>query len=211
MYVAIISYECCKSRLEDVAHVPYVAIVFRGMLQAYVLHVSDVLEVCFIYVFRMCVASVFIWMLHVFHTYVACVLFRCCVWLQWFSSVFMCFFKCFRSMFQVFQLPIDVYCNCFFYVSKIDWVLHLSSPSSSTLSRCVLLPVSVGHPYDDAAGSFRIWGFVLLPLLSLRPCRPCVEHGNGVQHTGVQRRRPSRRPGASTTFFSPDTTHGYIY
>jgi hypothetical protein len=38
--------------------------------------------------FRMHVAIVFIWMLHMFHTYVACVLFGCCVWLQWFSSVF---------------------------------------------------------------------------------------------------------------------------
>jgi len=28
------------------------------------------------------VAIMFIWMLHMFHTYVACVLFGCCVWLQ---------------------------------------------------------------------------------------------------------------------------------
>jgi hypothetical protein len=57
------------------------------MLQAYVLSVSDVLEVYFISVFQTHVASVFIWMLHMFYTYVACVLFDVCVWLQWFSSV----------------------------------------------------------------------------------------------------------------------------
>jgi hypothetical protein len=45
-------------------------------------------------------------MLHMFHTYVACVLFGCCVWLQWFLSVFQgCFssvsetcFKCFNCL-----------------------------------------------------------------------------------------------------------------
>jgi hypothetical protein len=36
-----------------------------------------------------------------FHTYVACVLSECCICLQMFSSVFTCFFKCFRSMLQV--------------------------------------------------------------------------------------------------------------
>jgi hypothetical protein len=92
-------YICCKC--------------FRGMLQVYVSSVSDVLDVCFIYVFWTHVASVFIWMLHMFHTYIACVLFGCCVWLQWFSSVFqMFFFKCFRSIFRVFQLPSDICCNC---------------------------------------------------------------------------------------------------
>jgi hypothetical protein len=49
MYVIIVSYGCCKSRSGDVA---YVASVCFG--------VSNVSEVCFICVFRMHVASVFI-------------------------------------------------------------------------------------------------------------------------------------------------------
>jgi hypothetical protein len=36
-----------------------------------------------------------------------------CVCLQWFSSVFRCFFcKCFKSMFQVFHLSLDICSNC---------------------------------------------------------------------------------------------------
>jgi hypothetical protein len=69
----------------------------------YVSSVSGVSEVCFICVFQTHVASVFIWMLHMFHTYVACVLFDVCVWLQWFSSVFQVFFSivseaCFKCL-----------------------------------------------------------------------------------------------------------------
>jgi len=46
------------------------------------------------------VAIVFIWMLHMFHTYVACVLLRCCVWVaMFFKCVSGVFFKCFISMF----------------------------------------------------------------------------------------------------------------
>jgi hypothetical protein len=52
---------------------------FRGMLQVYVSSVLNVSEVYLICVFRMHVASVFTWMLHMFHTYVACVLFGYCV------------------------------------------------------------------------------------------------------------------------------------
>jgi hypothetical protein len=40
--------------------------------------------------------SVFIWMLHIFHTYVACVLFGCCVFQVCFSSVSEACFKCFN-------------------------------------------------------------------------------------------------------------------
>jgi hypothetical protein len=59
--------------------------------------------------FHMYVANVFIWMLHMFHTYVASVLCRYCVCLQWFSSVCQVFqiclllyvagvaFECFKS------------------------------------------------------------------------------------------------------------------
>jgi hypothetical protein len=61
-------------------------------------------------VFQMYVASVFIWMLYMFHTYIANVLSGCCICVsmvfQVFSGVFACVsavcFKCFKRMFQVF-------------------------------------------------------------------------------------------------------------
>jgi hypothetical protein len=39
-----------------------------------------------------------------FHTYIATILSGCCICLQWFSRVFMCFCKCFTRLLQVFQL-----------------------------------------------------------------------------------------------------------
>ena len=67
-----------------------------------IVYVAMVVHVCcknlssmFHLFFHMYVASVFIWMLHMFHTYVACVLLICCVCLQWFSSVSDACFKCF--------------------------------------------------------------------------------------------------------------------
>jgi hypothetical protein len=70
------------------------------------------------------------------------------------------FFKCVSCVFfQVFQkykcfnCLSDVYCNCLYLdVSKVHRVLHLSSPPSTASS----LPEPAGHPYDAAAGSFRI-------------------------------------------------------
>jgi hypothetical protein len=47
-------------------------------------------------------------MLHMFHTNVARVLSYGCNGFQVFSCVF---FKCFRSIFQVFYLPSDICCN----------------------------------------------------------------------------------------------------
>jgi hypothetical protein len=60
-----------------------------------------------------------------FHTYVASVLYGCCICLQWFSRVF----KCFASV-------ADTCCKCFSYfvrmlqvfyldVSKVDRILHI--------------------------------------------------------------------------------------
>jgi hypothetical protein len=98
-----------------------------------VAYVARVVHVCckrlfpmFHLFFQMYVASVFIWMLYTFHTYIASVLSRCCVCLQWFSSVSGVFFKCFqthissvssffRRMLQVLHLD----------VSKVDRVLHI--------------------------------------------------------------------------------------
>jgi hypothetical protein len=52
--------------------------------------------------FQTYVASVFIWMLHMFRAYVASVLSKCCVCLQLFRVFFLCFCKYFGRMFQVF-------------------------------------------------------------------------------------------------------------
>jgi len=83
-------------------------------LQPYVLSVSDVPEVCFIGVFRMQVASVFIWMLHMFHTYVACVLFGCLCMVAMVLKCFSCVF------FQVLQKYVSSVSTAFIlYVATI--------------------------------------------------------------------------------------------
>jgi hypothetical protein len=79
------------------------------------------------HLFQVYVASVFIWMLQMFHTYVTSVLSRCCicfamtfqVFLHVFqthiSSVFICLLSVFRHMLQMFHLD----------VSKVDQMLHI--------------------------------------------------------------------------------------
>ena len=107
---------CCKSRSWDVAHVAYVAIVFRACCNS-MFRVFQMFQIYVLSVFiQMHVAIVFIWMLHMLHVFYSDI----CVWLQWFSSVFQgCFSSVFRSMFQVFQLPSDVCCNrCFWMFQK---------------------------------------------------------------------------------------------
>jgi hypothetical protein len=71
----------------DVAKVD-LDVAYTCILQAYVSSVLGISDVC---------CKCFIWMLQVFPLDVACVL-------QWFSSVFRCFRKCFRRLFQVFHL-----------------------------------------------------------------------------------------------------------
>ena len=126
----------CPVQQGDVALKAYVTSVcfnclryFRGMLHVFymdvskmdrdVAHVTMVAHVCCKRLFKMFhlffqtyVVSVFIWMLHMFYTYVVSVLSACCVCLQWFSSVFRCFCKCFRRMFQVLHLSSFVCCKC---------------------------------------------------------------------------------------------------
>jgi hypothetical protein len=55
------------------------------------------------------------------------VLFRCCICFLVVSSVFRCFCKCFRCMFQV--LSVFRHMSQVFYlnISRVDWVLHLPS------------------------------------------------------------------------------------
>jgi capsule polysaccharide modification protein KpsS len=67
-YVAIISYECCKSRS-----------VMLHILQVFQRHVASVLEMLFkmFHLSQTYVASVLIWMLYMFYTYVARICFNC--------------------------------------------------------------------------------------------------------------------------------------
>jgi hypothetical protein len=71
------------------------------MVQAYVPNVSF---------FQMYVASVFIWMLHMFHTFVVSVLSGYYIS---FIMVLKCSCKCFRCIFQVFNLSWDILSGCF--------------------------------------------------------------------------------------------------
>ena len=85
----------------DIAHVAMVVHVCCKLL---LVNVSSV--------FSTHVTSVFIWMLHIFHTYDANVLSGCCEYLQWFQVFFRCFCKCFGCMFQIidtnFGIPKNV-------------------------------------------------------------------------------------------------------
>jgi hypothetical protein len=90
-------------------------------------------------------------MLHMFQTYVACVLFGCCVWLQWVSSAFKVFSEHVSSVSTVFRRMLQL---LYLDILKVDQVLHLSSPLSAASS----LPALARHPYDAVAGSFQIEG-----------------------------------------------------
>jgi hypothetical protein len=168
---------CCKRIFERFRCFRYMLQVFQMDVTKVVPNVADVSMVvhyvakvcyqCFIYVFRTYVVSVFIWMLHMFYTYVATFLSRCCVCLQWFSSVFRCFF-------QVFQKPVSSVSYAFrrmlqllhLDVLNADRLLYLSSSPSIALSRCVLLLMLAGHPYDAVSRSFPIGGAVPSPLIA---------------------------------------------
>ena len=91
------------------------------------------------------------------------------------SGVFSSVSTAFRHMLQLLYLD----------VSKIDRVLHLSSPSAAS-SRCVLLPTSVGHAYDAAAGPSELEA--LHPSHSCRsgPAGPTCSARNGVRRAGIR-------------------------
>jgi hypothetical protein len=103
---------------------------FRRMLQVW-------LSGCCI-CFHTYVASVLSGCCICFHTYVVSVLSGCCVFFQWFLSVFMRFCKCFRYMFQVFYLPLDISnaaYRCFKSISVLH-MLQLDPPSLATNCSC---------------------------------------------------------------------------
>ena len=157
---------------------------FRGMLQTYVSSVLDVPDVCFICVFWTHVTSVFFWMLHMLHTYVACVLFGCCVWLQWVSSVSEACFKCLNCLHT--------------YVATVVFGCFKSRSGVASLLRTFYCIVSVCPPSGASRASIRCYGCVLPnrrrrapPLLSLGRRGPCVEHAK----QSASCKRPSGRPG----------------
>jgi hypothetical protein len=136
------------------------------MLQAYVSIVLDVSEVCFrgllqidwdvacckglLPMFHLCfqtyVASVFIWMLHIFHTYVTYVLSGCCICLHWFQVFSGVYFQAFQN--HVSSVSSAFRCTLLLLhldVLKIDRVLHLSPLPSAASPQCLLLPALVGH------------------------------------------------------------------
>jgi len=77
---------------------------------------------------------VFIWMLPMFHAYVAIILSGCCVCVAMVFEVFHVFFKCFRRMFQTYV--VSVVSECF---KSRSGVVSLSSPF------CCLALVSSPH------------------------------------------------------------------
>jgi hypothetical protein len=103
--------------------------------------------------FRTYVASVFIWVLHMFHTYIACILSGYCVCLQWFSSVFQIFLR-------VFQKHVSNISSNFFCMLQ---VLHLNvlkvdrtSPTDLYLSSVDHISGNVSHLHGGmAAGKSR--------------------------------------------------------
>jgi hypothetical protein len=105
VHVLSVSCGCCKSRsgccicCNDCTHILQVPVLM------------------FLLFFQTYVVSVFIWMLHMFCTYVASILSECCIYLQLFFKCFPCvfasvsdacfeYFNYFVRMLQVFHLDI---------------------------------------------------------------------------------------------------------
>ena len=125
------------------------------MLQWLYTYITSLCSQRFICFFQMYVTSVFIWILYMFHTYVASVLSGCCV-------CFTMVFKCFQVFLQVFQIHVSSISSAFrrmlqvlyLNVSKVDRVLHL--PSRLLLSRLGVL----------SSSQYRLGIRHLLPLFS---------------------------------------------
>jgi hypothetical protein len=99
-HVVNVCFECFRGILQmfqmDVAKVDQDVAYVTMIVHVYCKGLLPMFHLCFLDICYKCV-----------------VLYGCCIWLQWFSSVFRCFFfKCFKNMFQVFHLPSDVCCNC---------------------------------------------------------------------------------------------------
>jgi hypothetical protein len=106
-----------------------------------VAYIAIVIHVCCKRLFQMFhlfsnyVASIFLDVAYVPHKCVASVLSRCCIYLQWLSSIFQVFqicyksFSCFGRILQVFRLD----------VAKVDmglYMLQWNPPATATCSSC---------------------------------------------------------------------------
>ena len=154
--------------------------------------------------------QVFIWVLHMFHTYVASVLSGCCV-------CFTMVFKCFQVFLQVFQMHVSSASSVFrrmlqvlhLNISKVDRVLHL--PSRLLLPRLGVL----------SSSQYRLGIRHLLPLFSKlvifavarAPHRRAKRHEKMTASAGVQTPRPSGRPSASKAYTQgePSNTSFFPY
>jgi hypothetical protein len=119
------------------------------------------------YVVQMYVASVFIWILHMFHTYVVSVLSGCCVCLQWLSSVFASI--SFSCTFQVFHLS-------FLDVSSVDRVLHMDARGKREVARAFSARAMFGRRGPPCGRARRRHGRAMS-----RRHRPMCGHENGQQ------------------------------
>jgi hypothetical protein len=84
---------------------------------------------------------VIIWMLHMFHTYVASVLFGCCICLQLFfkcfSCVFACVARCIFRMFQLFRMYMaSVLFGCFKNRSRVLCMLQCETLTVTACYSC---------------------------------------------------------------------------
>ena len=116
--------------------VAFVAMVCTRMLQASVFNVSSI--------FQTYVASVFIWMLHMFHTYVASVLSGCCVCLAIVSKCFSDVFAsvsdaCFKCFICLQTYVASVASGCFKSRSGVasPFLLSTASPSDVCCKCCI--------------------------------------------------------------------------
>ena len=134
------------------------------MLQWAHTFVASLCSQCFICFLQTYVASVFVWTLHMFlHICCKCFYLNVAYVLQWVSTVFMCFCKCFRCMFQVFHLPSNVCYKCWYLdVSKVDEVASPSSLFAASpqglilLSRCRL---GICRPLPIFLDGSDVWGY----------------------------------------------------
>ena len=118
MYVASVLNGCCKNRSGY-------CICCNGCTRILQRSVTNILSMFSGRILQMCLSECCICFTHTLHV----CLFGCCVWLQWFPSVFRCFF-------QVFQKHVSIVSTVFKHmlqllyldVLKVDRVLYLSSP-----------------------------------------------------------------------------------
>jgi len=136
MYIAVVSCGCCKSRLGDVAHIAYVAIVS----EAYCKRIFRVFQMFQRYVSSMfsgrmlqvCLSGRCIYFTHTLHVFYLDVAYGC----NGFKCVLVVFFKCFISMFCF---------NCLqMYITTVVFGCLKSRSGVALSSSHLLLHLAVG-------------------------------------------------------------------